>query len=142
MKRSIFRAACAIGLCSTSALVAQSTLPGAPRGGSPEFESNARLNTLRAFAASSQRQMTMLNYLSGRPLSLSTQAVPAPPLAKDWWKNLAAQAPTDLRPDCPMTVTRPIEMNDSMPVSRAPARNSEPMPVAKPLCANSLGAKR
>jgi len=45
-------------------------------------------------------------------------------------------------PECPMPVSPPAKVNDSMQVTRNPASHSEQMPVAAPLCVNPLGPKR
>ena len=118
MKRIVLTALCAIALGCASTPVAQPTLAGPSQNN------------------------TVQSYMSKHPLLVSPYTLRAPQLANIPPRLLALLEPQGQRPECPMPVSAPAKINDSMPVSRAPVSHSEAMPVAAPLCVNPLGPQR
>jgi hypothetical protein len=91
--------------------------------------------------APTARQITAQSYLATHPLFLSPNAVSPLFLKALPLKTLAMLESQVQRPECPMVVSSPAKVNDSMPVTRSAAK-SEPMPVAKSPCVNPLGPTR
>jgi hypothetical protein len=138
MNRIFIPALCAVCLGSASVLGAQS--------GAPDVATTLRLNAIRAMPASGQPEIGLLNYQSTHPLFVSPYAQPGPlsvaSIATMLRGSLASAVSQAQRPECPMSLSAPEKTNESMPVSRAPVQNSEPMRVAAPLCVNPLAPKR
>lgn len=130
-----------IGLCSSTVLTAQSTVPRYPQNGSPLVEHNPKVNALRAIVAMNQSRITALGYLYNHPLSVSPNPLRGQELGTIPPVTSETAAQVERRPECPMPVARSIVKNDSMPVRRLPAQNVEPMPVSPSLCVNPLSAK-
>jgi len=138
--RRLLSALLAFGLCSTSALTAQSALTY-PQSGSPPVESNSKLNALRAIVMMNQNRVSALSYLYDHPLFVSPNAIGgqqrgilAPVMSET---PLAA----DRRPECPMPVAKAVVKNDSMAVRTRRSETVEAMPVSPSLCVNPLSAK-
>lgn len=127
-----------IGLCSASALGAQSTIFDSPQRGPSSADDSSELTALSAMIAINQSRVNAQDYLYNHPLFGPSRRAQGPlaatPLAAPRDANLLAER----RPECPMPVTKSALKSDSMPVQRPLVRNAEPMPVSASLCVNPL----
>lgn len=139
--KRVFSTLLTIGLCSSTLLRAQSTVPRFPQSGSPLIQSNPKLDALRAIVAMNQNRFTALGYLYEHPLSTSSSPVRGHQVRTVPSVSSETVVQTEQRPECPMSVARSIAAHDSMPLRRLPAQMVEPMPVAPSLCVNPLSAK-
>ncbi len=127
-----------IGLCSASALKAQSTVFRDPQSDSPSVETRSKLTPMRALVAINESRINALDYLYNHPVCVSPNPQQHAYMAIPQSVPLQTAPPAAKRFECPMSVSNPAVTNDSMAVRSSSTRSVEAMPVSPSPCTNPL----